>query len=142
MSFNLLDTVKGLFNSDLISKAASFLGENESGITKALSGIIPVVAGGIVNKATSGTGGATEVLNNAKETHGSGIFNNLSNLLHGGGSDLLNKGAGLLKGLIGDNAGGISSAISSFAGVKPSTATSLMSMAAPAAMSSLGQAFS
>jgi hypothetical protein len=138
MSFNLLDTVKGLFNNDLISKAASFLGENESGISKALSGIIPVVAGGMLSKASSGTDGATEVLNSAKEAHGSGIFSNPGSLISGN-SDILNKGAGLLKGLFGDKSSGITNAISSFAGIKSSSATSLMSMAAPATLSSVGK---
>ena len=58
MSFNLLDIVKGQFNSDLVSKAASFLGENESGVTKALSGIIPSVLSGVVSKATTNETGA------------------------------------------------------------------------------------
>lgn len=137
MSFNLLDIVKGQFNSDLVSKAASFLGENESGVTKALSGIIPSVLSGVVSKATVNETGAGEVLNAAKESHGSGIFSNLGGLL--GGGDILNKGADLLKGLLGDKIGGIATAIAGFAGIKSSSATSLMSMAAPAAMSSLGK---
>lgn len=137
MSFNLLDIVKGQFNSDLVSKAASFLGENESGVTKALSGIIPSVLSGVVSKATTNETGAAEVLNTAKQSHNSGIFSNLGGLL--GGGDILNKGADLLKGLLGEKIGGIATAIAGFAGIKNSSATSLMSMAAPAAMSSLGK---
>lgn len=137
MSFNLLEIVKGQFNADLVSKAASFLGENESGVTKAISGIIPAVLSGVVSKATANQAGANEVLNAAKQSHSSGIFSNLSGLL--GGGDLLNKGADLLKGLLGDKIGGLSTAIAGFAGIKSSSATSLMSMAAPAAMSSLGK---
>ncbi len=36
MSFNLLDSVKGLFTSDLTSKMASSFGESEGGIKKPL----------------------------------------------------------------------------------------------------------
>lgn len=36
MAFNLLDTVSGLFNKDLIGKAATSLGESEGGIQKAI----------------------------------------------------------------------------------------------------------
>jgi OmpA-OmpF porin, OOP family len=137
MSFNLLDVVKGQFNSDLVSKAASLLGENESGVSKAISGIVPSVLSGLVSKATSGNSGATEILSAAKDTHGGGLFSNLSGLL--GNGDLLSKGAGLLSGLFGDKVSGIINAISGFAGIKSSSASSLMSMAAPMALSSLGK---
>lgn len=137
MSFNLLDLVKGHFNNDLINKAASLFGENESGISKAISGIVPSVLSGIVSKATSGGSGAEEVLSAAKQTSGGGLFSNFSGLL--GNADLLNKGGDLLKGFFGDKANGIISTIAGFAGVKNSTASSLMSMAAPAAMSTIGK---
>ncbi|HEX4877683.1 MAG TPA: OmpA family protein [Chitinophagaceae bacterium] len=137
MSFNLLEMVKGHFNSDLVNKAASYLGENESAVTKALSGIIPAVAGTVASKASSGTAGANEILNAAKDSHSSGIFSNLPGLLSNG--DLLNKGAGILTQLFGDKANGIINTLAGFAGIKPSSASSLMSMAAPAAMSSVGK---
>ena len=43
MSLNFVDTVKNLFTNEIISKAASSLGESEGGISKALSGIVPSV---------------------------------------------------------------------------------------------------
>lgn len=137
MSFNLLDVVKCQFNNDLVNKAASFLGENESGVNKALSGVIPAVLGGLVSKGTSGATGANEVLSSAKEVHSSGIFSNLGGLL--GNGNILSKGADLLKGLLGDKASGIVNAIAGFAGIKASSANSLMSMAAPAVLSSVGK---
>jgi OmpA-OmpF porin, OOP family len=137
MSFNLLDLVKGHFNNDLINKAASLFGENESGISKAISGIVPSVLSGIVSKATSGGNGAEEVLSAAKQTSGGGLFSNLTGLL--GNADLLNKGGDLLTSFFGDKANGIISTIAGFAGIKNSTASSLMSMAAPAAMSTIGK---
>lgn len=137
MSFNLLELVKGQFSGDLINKAASMFGENESGISKAVSGIVPSVLSGIVSKATAGGSGAEEVLNASKQTSGGGLFSNLSGLL--GNSDLLNKGASMLTGLFGDKTNGIISTIANFAGIKNSSASSLMSMAAPAAMATIGK---
>jgi outer membrane protein OmpA-like peptidoglycan-associated protein len=137
MSFNLLEVVKGQFNNELISKAASLLGENENGVTKAISGIVPSVLSGIIAKGTSGSNGAEEVLNVAKTTSNGGLFSNLSGLL--GNGDLLSKGAGLLKGLLGEKTSAIVTAISSFAGIKSSSADSLMSMAAPIVLSSVGK---
>lgn len=140
MSFNLLDSVKGLISNELVGKAASSLGESESSVTKAMSGILPSVLGGLVSKATSGGDGASSILDMAKGAASSGILGNLGNLFGGGGSSsLLSSGASMLSGLFGDKIGGIASLISNFAGIKQSSASSLMSMAAPAALGFLGK---
>jgi outer membrane protein OmpA-like peptidoglycan-associated protein len=137
MSFNLLDAVKGYFSSDLISKASSFLGESEGGVTKALGGIVPSVLGGLLNKGGSAEG-AGSLLKMATEAHGSGILGNLGNFF-GDGGGLLSKGADLVKGLFGDKAGGLVDGIASFAGIKSSSVSSVMSMAAPVALGALGK---
>ena len=138
MSFNILDAVKGHLSADLISKATSFLGENESGVAKAISGILPTVLGGMISKASSGGAGANEVFNIAKDTHSSGFLGGLGNLF-GDGGGMLGKGLSLVKGLFGDKFGGIINTISSFAGIKSSSVSSLLSMAAPVAAGTLGK---
>ncbi len=136
MAFNLLDSVSGLFNKDLIGKAASSLGENEGGIQKALSGVIPSVLTGLLQKSSS-IEGASSVLNMAKESNSGGLLGNISGLL--GGGNLLNKGLEMVKGLFGDKASNVISMISGFAGIKESSASSLMSMAAPATLGTVGK---
>ena len=42
---NIVDALKGYVTSELVSKAASMLGEDASGITKAASGLIPTILG-------------------------------------------------------------------------------------------------
>jgi outer membrane protein OmpA-like peptidoglycan-associated protein len=138
MSFNILDAVKGHLTPDLISKAGSFLGESDSGIGKAISGILPSMLGGVISKASSGSAGADTVFNMAKESHSSGLLSGLGNIF-GDGGGLLGKGAGLLKSIFGDKMGGIVDAIAGFAGIKSSSASSLMSLAAPAALGTLGK---
>ncbi len=59
MSFNLLDSVKGLFSSDIINKMASSFGESEGGVQKAIGGAIPAVLVGLRSKATSADGAAS-----------------------------------------------------------------------------------
>ena len=139
MAFNLLDAVKGLFTSDLINKAAASLGESEGGIAKAISGIVPSVLGGIVSKATSNADGASSVLDMAKNAAGTGVLGNLGNLFGGGGSNMLSGGIDMVKRLLGDKFSGIASAIAGFAGIRESSASSLMSMVAPAALGVLGK---
>jgi OmpA-OmpF porin, OOP family len=138
MSFNILDAVKGHLTPDLISKASSFLGESESGIAKAVSGILPTVLSGMVSKASTGGSGANEVFNAAKETNNSGFLGGIGNIFSDGGG-MLNKGVDLLKGLFGDKLSGIIGTIASFAGIKTSSASSLFSMAAPVAAGTLGK---
>ena len=65
MAFNLIDSVKSLISPDLVGKAAGMLGESESGITRAISGIVPSVFAGVLNKA--GSGDAPGILNVAKD---------------------------------------------------------------------------
>jgi outer membrane protein OmpA-like peptidoglycan-associated protein len=135
MSFNLLDSVQVLFGNDLIGKVSSMLGESEGSVQKAVSGLVPSVLAGILHKAGSGDAGG--VLDLAKNAAGSGILSNLGNF--GGNSSLLSKGADMLKDLFGENTNNVSSAIASFSGIKTSSAASLLSIAAPAALGMLGQ---
>jgi OmpA-OmpF porin, OOP family len=136
MSFNIFDAVKGHFGSELIGKAASFLGESESGVGKAIGGILPTVLSGLNSKASTSEG-ANEVMNMASSAHSSGILGSIGSFF--GGGDMLSKGAGLLTGLFGGKLGGIVDTISSFAGIKSESANKLMSMAAPIALGSLGK---
>jgi OmpA-OmpF porin, OOP family len=137
MSFNILDAVKGHFSSDLIGKAASFLGESEGGVSKAVGGILPTVLSGLASKAAS-SDGANEVAKMAGDAHNSGFLGNIGGFFSDGGG-LLAKGAGLLSSLFGNKVGGIVDAISGFAGIKGSSVNSLLSLAAPVALGSLGK---
>jgi OmpA-OmpF porin, OOP family len=139
MSFNLIDAAKGIFTNELVNKASSYLGESENSVAKAISGILPSVIGGIADKSAS-TEGANTIAGMAQEQHGSGILGSIGSFFGNEGGGLLNKGAGLLGSLFGDSKMGIlTSLISSFSGIKSASATSLLSMAAPAVMGFLGK---
>jgi len=56
MSFNLLTAAKSLITNELVSKASSFLGESESGVSKAIGGILPSLVLGIADKANNNGG--------------------------------------------------------------------------------------
>lgn len=140
MAFNLLETVSGLFNNDLVSKAASSLGESEGSIQKAMSGIVPSVLTGLLNKAGSGGGNAaSDIFNLAKEASNSSVLSNLGGLLGGGDGGGISKLLNMAKSLFGDKLGNVTNLISDFAGIKSSSASSLISMAAPAALGAIGK---
>jgi outer membrane protein OmpA-like peptidoglycan-associated protein len=138
MSTNLLDSLTGAFNNDLIRNAASSLGENEESISKAVSAGIPSMLSGIMS--TAGSDGGSNLLALSKQAANSGILDNLGGLFNGGGSgNSLSSGAGLLSSLFGNKVGGLTTLISSFSGVKPSTAGSILSAVAPIALSFIGK---
>jgi outer membrane protein OmpA-like peptidoglycan-associated protein len=137
MSLNLIDSLKGLINNEFIGKAASFLGENESSVSKAANGMVPVVLSGILSKA--GSDGGTSILDMAKQVAGSGILDNLGGLFSGSGSNMLSMGSNLLSGIFGNKFGGLSNLLSNYAGIKQSSTNSLLSAIAPIAMSLIGK---
>ncbi|MCU0381650.1 MAG: OmpA family protein [Chitinophagaceae bacterium] len=137
MSLNLLDAVKGLITPELIGNAASFLGEEQGGVTKAIGAAAPALLQGIINKA--GTDNGASILDMATKAAGSGILDNLGGLFGSGGSSMMNLGSTLVSGLFGDKGSMLGNLISSFAGVKPSTGSSLLSALAPMALSLVGK---
>lgn len=139
MSFDLLEAVKGLFTGDVVTQAASQLGESESGIQKAIGSIVPTVLTGLLQKAGSGAQDAAGALNIAKEASGTSTPGGILNALQGNAGSLLGKGTELLKGLFGDKITAITGAIASYAGIKESSAGALLNAAAPAALGAVGQ---
>src|SRR5690242_1258851 len=99
MSFNLIDSVKGLLGADLVPKASTRLHEDETRLQYALSGIVPAVLSGIIHKA--GTGDAGRVLAMAKDTANSGMLSGIGDMLED--NMLLERGTDLLKGIFGSH---------------------------------------
>src|SRR5690349_1004976 len=127
MAIDLLDSVKGFINPELIGRASSYLGESNEGITRAINGAIPTSLLGLINNAESGR--TAGLLSNAKETASSNILSNLGSLFSG--ASTLPSAVGSLSNLFGDRTGAITGALSSFAGIKNSSANSLLGMIVP-----------
>ncbi|MBV7531484.1 OmpA family protein [Chitinophaga sp. sic0106] len=138
MSFDLLESAKNLFNGNVISQASAQLGESEGGIQKALSGIIPTVLTGLLHK-TEGSGDVGGLLNLVKGAASDASPAALGSALQGGAGTLLSKGADLLRSLFGDKVGAIATTLAGYAGIKESSATTLLQSAAPATLGTVGQ---
>lgn len=134
MAFNLIETVKNYFTSEFTNQASSSLGESSSGISKALTAIIPTGLAGILSKATSGTDGANSIFDMAKNA-----ISSISGNTSLSSPENTQKGNSMISSLFGSNQSTIASAISNFAGIKDSSASSLMSMGLPAIMGLLGK---
>jgi outer membrane protein OmpA-like peptidoglycan-associated protein len=137
---NLLDILKDQVSGSLVSQASSFLGADESNISKAVDGIFPALLGKMISGSEE-TGGAQKIFDMASNMDG-GMLDNIGDLF-GGGADnvakLMNSGSGVLNLLLGSNTGGIIEKIADFAGLKGSAASSLIKMAAPFLMSAVGK---
>ncbi|RYF79854.1 MAG: DUF937 domain-containing protein, partial [Chitinophagaceae bacterium] len=131
MQQNIIDTIKNYFSADFVNRAAANLSESHSGVSNALSAIIPTGLAGILHKATSGPEGENTVFNTATAAEAA---------LSSSPSVTTPASAGInLPGLFGGNESGVASAIAGFAGTKNDTVSSLLKMAIPAILGLLGR---
>ncbi len=141
-TFNLLDMAKSYFSNELVNKASSHLGESESGISKAISAVLPSIIGGLSDKASSGTDGAGIVAKMAADQHQGGILDSISGFLNPDTSnDMLGKSSSIISGLFGNGGQSnmLTTLISSFSGIKGSSVGTIMSMAAPMLLGLVGK---
>ncbi|WP_114789995.1 OmpA family protein [Niabella yanshanensis] len=137
MSINIVDLVKNYISPDLITRVSTSLGEGEDGISKALSGLIPSILGGVVAKGTQSEADAGQLLHEAKEANNSGLLGNLSSFF--GNADLQSQGTGWFNKIFDGQSNIIIDTISNFAGIKSSSSGSLISMVTPLIMGLLGK---
>lgn len=129
MSLNVIDLIKGQLGPALVSQAASQFGESESGISKAIGGLLPAVVGGLANN--SDNPGVLDVITNASS---SGI---LGNLLGGSSSNPVI--SNLLTSIFGDKISGIVNAIATYAGISNNSSSSLLNLVTGATVGSIGK---
>jgi OmpA-OmpF porin, OOP family len=137
---NLLDSVKEYITPEIIGAASSALGESESGISKALSGLAPVILSGIINKSNDSN--AMGGIFNALSNFDSSILGNLGSLIGGGNlahNDPKDVAGQFLGSLFGSKVPAITNAVSSFAGVKSSSTSSLLGLVGPLVMGILSK---
>lgn len=130
MSFNLIDLVKSQISPALVSQTATQLGESESGVSKAISGLLPVIVGGLANNASNpGIFGAV------KEAISSGLINNLI----GGNSQNNNLVSTILSLIFGDKTNALTSTVANFAGVSQGSSNTILNMLTGSTLGSLGK---
>ncbi|PIE50616.1 MAG: flagellar motor protein MotB [Flavobacteriales bacterium] len=129
MSLNLIDLIKGQLGPALVSQAATKLGESESGISKAISGLLPAILGGLGNNASN-----PGVFDAIKGAATSGI---LGNLLGGTANNSII--SSILPMLFGDKQSSLLSGISKFAGISQDSSSSLLNMVTGATLGSVGK---
>jgi len=143
MSSSLLDMAKQYLTPDVIEKLATFTGESPLATTKAIGGAGPAVLAGMLNSAQDANG-LTQLVNLFQQGKFDGsMLGNLGGAFSGSSMDgLMKMGGPLLGSLFGARSNGLVDMLAGFAGVKKSSATSLLSAAAPFIMSLIGKQLS
>ena len=135
MSFNPIESVKAVFPGEMLNKMAGILGESTNNVQQAMQGIIPSVIIGIILRTEFGD--AFDTLNLSKEAAKIEIPFNQTSLAWWWNTNY--KGADYLETLFGGKVSDLTDAVSGYAGISKKSASSLLSIVAPAAYSVLGR---
>ncbi|MEJ8583404.1 apolipoprotein A1/A4/E family protein [Riemerella anatipestifer] len=130
MSINIIELIKGQFGHGVTSQLASQLGEKEEAVSKATNALIPTVLGGIVSQSDKSS--LLQEITQLADT------NTLSKLSQESSfaNELLSK---LLTMVFGDKIKSITSGISSFAGIKKSSADALLGFTSLTSLATIGR---
>lgn len=129
MSLNIIDLIKGQLGSALVTQAASQLGESESGISKAIGGLLPAVVGGLANNSNN-----PAVLDAITAAPSQGILGNLLGMATNN-----TWVQGLLNSIFGDKLGGLVNSIATYAGISNNSSASLLNLVTGATVGSVGK---
>lgn len=133
---NIFNSLKGLVTPELISKAASFLGEDSSKVQSAVGSIIPSLLGSLLAKGNDANL-ESALVKAGKESEG--LLSGAANLFSGGADEKSSYiGSRFLDSLLGDKLGGLTSLISSVSGISSASVGKLLSMVSPLIAGFLG----
>ena len=129
MSVNIIDIIQGQLGPALITRLAAQLQESESKISKAISGLLPVVFGGIANNSTH-----PAILDAVTGDHHSALLGNLQEST--AASPTITT---VVSGILGENTNNILNTISEFSGISTTSAGNLLNVVTGAVIGSIGK---
>jgi OmpA-OmpF porin, OOP family len=137
---SLMDAVKGCLTPDVVRNASSLVGESESSTHQTLNSAVPSVLSGLTNMVSS-PGGISSFGGLIREGGFGSAVDNVGSLFSGGSttSGMLGAGQQLLGKIFPGKASSVVDLVARSGGVSSSSATSLLSLAAPLVMGVLGK---
>ncbi len=138
---DILGLIKDKLTDTVIEKVSNFLGEHPENIGSALNSAVPIVLGGIVRNASNDedTAKVMDVLKDGGHT--GEILDDLPNLL--GNFDktqlLITIGSNIFNHFTGNKNNAIVEKLSSITGIRKTSASSLVGLAAPLVLGALGK---
>jgi hypothetical protein len=135
---NILSLIQNQLSSQTIGQISNALGEGQEQTRSALSTAFPALLGSLVGKANASPSGLGEIFNSIKQGQ-----------LQGGWTDAIGQAISgepppiarqsLLSSILGSKLGPVADFIASRCGIRGGSATSLLGMAAPLLMGTLGK---
>lgn len=134
---NLLNIVKDYLPASLVQQTAQQTGESESSIANLMNAAIPSVLGGLITKSQTDSNGIFSLVKSAANA---GILNKLGSIVDV--NQTSNAGSfniwTILQQLFGDKLQSLVSALSGFAGVKESSAQTVLGLSGAATLGAVG----
>jgi outer membrane protein OmpA-like peptidoglycan-associated protein len=137
MAANLIDMAKESISPEMVDKAAAATGESPGNASKGLHEAVSSTFAAVASRSSTPEG-ASAVMAMLQKHGPSGMVEKLGGLFGGAGRGEPG-GGGLVKSIFGDRAGSASEALASSSGIKSSSASKLLEMAAPLVVGVLGK---
>lgn len=138
---NLLNLIQNEISPDAIGQIGSAVGESTDKTKSALSTAFPALLGSLVGKSATSPNGPADIMNMLKQGQNQGGWpDSVGKLLgsqSGGSAQAANHS--LLSSLLGSKLGAVTDFISNRSGIRSGSATSLLGMAAPFLMGTIGK---
>jgi outer membrane protein OmpA-like peptidoglycan-associated protein len=141
MSISLLESLRESFPADVIERAASIVDESPASTTKAVNATLPVMLGGLVDRADDPNVLASLVALLRQVGSDSDALRSPAAMLDGlQGTDTAagDVGESMMATIFGGRLAAVSDAIGSFAGIRGSSARSILGMVAPLLLGVIG----
>ena len=140
MATSLVDDLTGLFRSQALGEAAAKLGESESSVLRGFQTASAAILGGLTSRIGQ-TGFMKQAFDLSSTFSDSRVLDNVRGFFSGSEARTGSEGAGskLLSMAFGNNQSKIAESVSQASGLRPSSATTLMTVAAPVVLGLLGR---
>ena len=139
MAANLLEAMQGSMGSALLGEASKYLGESETVTKSALGAAMPALLAGLMQQSGTASG-ATQLFRTltGPQTN-TDLLGNLGGWLSGGSrtAGVVAQGESMLSSLFGERTGALANAVGAISGMKLSSVTTLLAVAAPALLAFL-----
>ena len=135
---NLLNLMQSQLAPQSVSQISNIVGEGPDQTKSALGTAIPALLGALAGKATSSSMGANDVFNLIKQNQGT-LPDAAGSWLNQAASGAATSGGSILNSLLGSKLGSVVDFLSGNSGIKSSSASSILGLAAPLIMGFLGK---
>lgn len=138
---NLFTNLTNIFNSDVVSRVATYIDESPEKTNKAINGLVYTIAGGLMKRTTSEIG-VNQLYNNIQKGRYDGnLIENLPTVLRDPSltNTLITQGNDVISHLLPAMKSSIGTMISSYAGIRNSSAISLLGLTTTVVLQVLGK---